>query len=84
MAKSRWDLEVIDNKGRPLKRLSPEGWFAYCTKKAGGITPLAERMGVTRQNVHACWHDRFPDKYVVKAEQEFGIPRALLAPHLYE
>lgn len=84
MVKTRWDTALFRKDGRMKIKLSPEGWFAYCVKKAGGIPQLAEKMGVSRQTVHASWHGRFPDKYVVKAEQEFGIPRKVLAPHLFE
>lgn len=84
MAKGRWDKALFDEDGTPLIELSPEGWFAYCVKKAGGIPQLAEQMGVSRQTIHASWHGVFPDKYVVQAEKIFRVPRQLLAPHLYE
>lgn len=84
MSKTHWDDELFNKDGTPKHKLSPKGWFSYCVKKAGGIPKVAEKMGVSRQTIHASWQGRFPDKYIVKAEKEFGIPRALLAPHLFE
>lgn len=84
MTETRWDDKIFDADGKPKVRLTPEGWFAYCVKKAGGIPQLAAIMGVSRQTIHASWKSRFPDKYVVQAEKAFGVPRADLAPHLYE
>lgn len=83
-AKLNWDSEIFDKTGRPRLKMTPEGWFAYAVKKAGGVPQLAEAMGVSRQTIHASWRGRFPDKYVVLAEKTFGIPRKVLAPHLYE
>lgn len=80
----QWDQEIFDAKGQPKVTLTPEGWFAYAVQKAGGTQPLAKAMGVTRQTIYAHWSGRFPDKYVVQAEKAFGIPRKVLAPHLYE
>lgn len=84
MPKDRWDSEIFHKNGKPKKKLSPAGWFAYCVKKAGSVNALARQMGVTKQTVHQSWGGVFPDKYVVLAEKEFGVPRQLLAPHLYE
>jgi hypothetical protein len=84
MAKTRWDKKIFDANGNPTIDLGPEGWFAYCVKLAGGIPSLAEKMGVSRQTIYASWSGRFPDSRVVEAEKQFGIPRKLLAPHLYE
>ena len=78
-----WDQEIFDAEGRP-KQLTPEAWFAYAVQKAGGTRPLAKTMGVSRQTIYASWRGRFPDKYVVAAEKAFGIPRKVLAPHLFE
>jgi len=82
-AKARWDPAIFDEQGR-LKVKSPKQWFAFCVRKAGGISQVAMALGVSRQAIHANWHGRIPDKYVVQAEKAFGIPRKVLAPHLYE
>jgi hypothetical protein len=79
----RWDEVLFDKNGKPKVKMGPEGWFAYCVKKSGGISQLAEKMGVSRQTVHASWGNKFPDKYIVLAEKKFGIPRELLAPHFF-
>ena len=79
-----WDKAVLDRYGKPKVKLTPEGWFAYIITKAGGIPQVAEALGVSRQTIHANWGGRIPDKYVVEAEKAFGIPRKVLAPHLYE
>jgi hypothetical protein len=63
---------------------SPEEWFNLCVELAGGIPRMSKKIGVTRQTIYANWDGKFPDRYVVKAEKLFGVPRQLLAPHLYE
>jgi hypothetical protein len=78
------DKHLFDVKGKHRRGLKPEAWFAFAVKKAGGIPQIAADMGVSRQTIHASWHGRFPDKYVVQAEKAYGIPRRLLAPHLFE
>lgn len=83
-AKINWDPAIFNKRGDIKIKLTPEGWFAFCVKKAGGIPQVAEALGVSRQAIHANWRGRFPDKYVVQAEKAFGIPRKVLAPHLYE
>jgi hypothetical protein len=82
--KSHWESVLFNRNGKPKRKLTPEGWFAYCVQKAGGVPQLAAIMGVSRQTVHGSWKGRFPDKHVVQAEKAFGIPRAVLAPHLFE
>jgi hypothetical protein len=84
MLKSRWESVLFSRNGKPKRKMTPEGWFAYCVQKAGGVPQLAELMGVSRQTVHGSWKGRFPDKHVVQAEKVFGVPRAVLAPHLFE
>ncbi|HMH99014.1 MAG TPA: hypothetical protein VK577_20960 [Bradyrhizobium sp.] len=84
VVKIDWDSQLFNEKGKPNPGLPPEVWFAYCVKKAGGIPQIAKALGTSRQAIHANWRGRFPDKYVVQAEKAFGIPRKVLAPHLYE
>jgi hypothetical protein len=84
MNKTRWDKKLFDSEGKPKVKLTPEAWFSYCVKKAGGIPQLADIMGVSRQTIHASWKGRFPDRYVVQAEKAFGVPREVLAPHMFE
>jgi len=83
-AKIDWDSQLFNEKGEANPLFPPEVWFAYCVKKAGGIPQIAKALGTSRQAIHANWRGRFPDKYVVQAEKAFGIPRKVLAPHLYE
>ena len=84
MAKTlRLDPYLFNRLGRPKRSRSPAQYFAYCVEKAGSVNQLADRMGVSRQTVFQSWHGVFPDKYVVQAETEFGIPRRYLAPHLF-
>ena len=48
---------------------------------SGGHTQLAAALGISRQSVHK-W-DAVPDRFAVRLEELYGIPRALTAPHLY-
>jgi len=82
-AKVLWDPKIFDETGE-IKAKTPKQCFAFCLKKSGGMAQMADILGVSRQTIHANWHGRFPDKYVVAAEKAFGIPRKVLAPHLYE
>ena len=83
-----WDAEIFDKNGKPKVEMSPEGWYAYAIKRAGGIPKLAEALGITRQAIYggpkqAAW-TKIPDRFVVTVEKLYGIPRSVLAPHLYE
>lgn len=55
--------------------------FRRALLAAKGYTKLAEALEVTRQSVHK-W-DAIPDRFAVKVEELFGIPRHETAPHLY-
>jgi hypothetical protein len=81
--RTRYDRFMLNPNGTARKGLSPRTWFLYCAMKLG-ITQIARDMGVSRQTIYASWHGVFPDKYVVRAEKLYGIPRRYLAPHLYE
>lgn len=50
-------------------------------EKYGGLTPLANALGVPRQNVFQ-WR-RIPAEWVVPVERVTGIPRSELRPDLY-
>jgi hypothetical protein len=82
--RTRWDRVMVNPNGTAKKGLPPQAWFTYCVTRYGGITQIARDMGVSRQTIYASWHEVFPDKYVVRAEKLYGIPRRYLAPHLYE
>jgi hypothetical protein len=81
--RTRWDRVMLNPNGTAKKGHSPQTWFIYCVMRYGGITQIAQDMGVSRQTIYASWQV-FPDKYVVRAEKLYGIPRRYLAPHLYE
>lgn len=49
---------------------------------AGGYPQLGKALGVSRQSVHK-W-EAVPDRFAVTVEQLYGIPRAIVAPHLYD
>lgn len=49
---------------------------------AGGYPQLGDALGVSRQSIHK-W-DAVPDRFAVRLEQLYGIPRHVTAPHLYE
>lgn len=55
--------------------------FRRALEAAGGYPQLAEALGISRQAAHK-W-DSVPDRFAVKLEELYGIPRALTAPHLY-
>jgi hypothetical protein len=82
--RTRWDGVMLHPNGTPKKDLPPKAWFCWCVMSFGGIAQIARDMGVSRQTIYASWHGAFPDKYVVRAEKLYGIPRRYLAPHLYE
>jgi len=58
------------------------GVFRRALIAAKGYTQLAEALEVSRQSVHK-W-DAVPDRFAVKLEELYGIPRYETAPHLYE
>lgn len=87
-AKIDWDKQIFDKNGKPRQKLSPEAWFAYAIKRAGGIPQLAAAIGVSRQAIYggpkqAAW-TKIPDRFVPLVHKLYGIPREQLAPHLYE
>lgn len=50
-------------------------------EKAGGYPQLGAALGVSRQSVHK-W-EFIPDRFAVRVEELYGIPRHITAPHLY-
>ena len=50
-------------------------------EKAGGLTPLANALGVPRQNVHQ-WR-RVPAEWVLRVERATGICRSELRPDIF-
>lgn len=55
--------------------------FRRALEASKGYTQLAAALGISRQSVHK-W-DAVPDRFAVRLEELYGIPRALTAPHLY-
>lgn len=51
-------------------------------EKAGGHAKLAAALGVSRQVVYR-W-PAIPERFAVKCEQLYGIPRQEIAPALFE
>jgi hypothetical protein len=56
--------------------------FRAAVTKAGGIAKLALALGVSRQAIHK-W-EAIPDRFAVRVEELYKIPRAEVAPHLYK
>ena len=50
--------------------------------RAGGCSRLASSLGIKSHATVLRWK-RVPDKYLVKIEQVFGIPREELRPDLF-
>ncbi len=46
-----------------------------------GYSKLSKDLGISRQGLYK-W-DSVPERFAVRLEELYGIPRALTAPHLY-
>lgn len=51
-------------------------------RRAGGVTALAESIGLTRSALYQ-WKRRIPAERVMDIERETGIDRTRLRPDLY-
>lgn len=72
------------NAPKPAKQFPdvPNKGLRLSLEAAGGYPQLAKALEVSRQSVHK-W-EAVPDRFAVRIEQLYGIPRATIAPHLYE
>jgi DNA-binding transcriptional regulator YdaS (Cro superfamily) len=50
-------------------------------EKVGGLTVLADKLGVPKQNVFGWW--RIPGEWVLRVENATGISRHELRPDIY-
>lgn len=69
----------------PEKKTFPEvrdPVFRRALEAAGGFTQLGEALKVSRQGVHK-W-DKIPERFALKLEELYGIPRRDTAPSMFK
>lgn len=69
-----------------MDELTPYEALMLCLKKSGGTQDsLGDALGCSQQNVSKMVHSgrRVSQKFVLIAEQIFGIPREILRPDIY-
>lgn len=64
------------------KKRTPEEAFEAAKEAAGNLPKLAKALGVSRQALYK--RTTIPDRFAKQVEELYGIPRAEIAPHLYD
>ena len=75
-------------KADPVQKAAPtfddvaDQWLRLALQRAGSREKLAEALGVSRQMVHR--YTKIPDRFAVKVEELYGIPRFEIAPEMFK